>query len=277
MLTDSFVDDNAFEGTVDGIFYRVHASSRSKPWIMLLMGYSGSLDSWGPSFTNSLAQQANLILIDNRGTGRSIREESVSHHTVSLYADDAVKVVDSLGLRQVTVAGFSLGGCIAQEIASRDPSWLRSIALISTTAGGKRYVRPQDGMLEQLSSPAGETVLEKSMSLWSLCMSQQAMQKCLDELKLIHEIQSLHLTPRITFAGQMIAFRKFANVSKSERDGVIITGKDDRLMPMGNSNNLLELFPNARFVSVEGVEHMPHLECRDLLVSVLVNAALRSQ
>jgi len=260
------------EGEFGGIHFRTVERSAEAPWLTLIMGYSGSSDSWGPRFIGTLASESNLLLIDNRGTGRSVRSPDTSGFSVPLFADDTVSVIEHLGI-STTVAGLSLGGCIAQEIVNRRPLWLKAAAFVSTTAGGSLYVPPQPGMLEQLSAPSGESLFEKSMALWGLCMSSEAIEKSLGELTVIHELQMERLTPRTTFKGQMLAFRTFANTSTSDIPCIIFTGTNDRLMPPANSKNLLSLYSRGEYFEIEGVEHMPHIECPDLLGANLVRLA----
>jgi 3-oxoadipate enol-lactonase len=260
------------ETQVGDIFARSIKVSTDLPWVALLMGYSGSSDSWGPRFISEVCKHANLVLIDNRGTGRSKKEKETGHFTVELFARDAIDVLEHFG-EKYHLAGLSLGGCIAQTIAHIKPSLLTSLSLISTTSGGDFYVPPVNDMLERLAAPEGDTVFEKSLSLWGLCMDAEDIKKNIPELEAIHELQMLNLTPRSTFKGQMIAFRKFRNTDSSNIPTQIITGDKDRLMPPENSEKMKNLYTNCSLRILPGVEHMPFIEDSTVLAQMITDFA----
>lgn len=260
------------EFNVGDIFARSIQSSIELPWVALLMGYSGSSDSWGPRFISEMCKNANLILIDNRGTGRSKKEKDTEYFTVELFARDTIQVLEQHG-QKYHLAGLSLGGCTSQAVSQIKPSLLTSLSLISTTAGGKLYIPPPMAMLEKLAAPEGETIFEKSISLWRLCMNSQDIEKNMDELKLIHELQMAHLTPRSTFKGQMLAFRKFENVATSHIATQIITSSNDRLMPAANSEQIKNLYSNSSLCVLPQGEHMPHIENTEILAKLITDFA----
>ena len=74
-----------------------------------------------------LTEQANLVLIDNRGTGRSKKEKVTEHFTVEIFARDTSEVLEQFG-QKYHLAGLSRGGCVAQAVAHMKPNLLTSLS-----------------------------------------------------------------------------------------------------------------------------------------------------
>ena len=83
------------------------------------------------SWLDPLATTRDLIYFDQRGCGRS-RREDLSQVTDATWAADADALRESLGLEQVIAFGHSYGGCLAQEYALRYPHRVRGLILCST-------------------------------------------------------------------------------------------------------------------------------------------------
>src|SRR4029453_4105947 len=86
----------------------------SAPPLVLLQHFTGTLDNWDPAVTDPLAQGREVILFESAGVGRSTGEVP---NTIAGMAKHALAFLEALGLSQVDVLGFSLGGMIAQQIA----------------------------------------------------------------------------------------------------------------------------------------------------------------
>jgi pimeloyl-ACP methyl ester carboxylesterase len=105
----------------------------SKPPLLFLQHFTGTLDNWDPAVTDPLAAEREVILFDNAGVGRSTGRVP---HTVDEMAEDAFAFLDGLGITTCDVLGFSLGGMIAQQMAQERPSIFRRIILVGTAPRG---------------------------------------------------------------------------------------------------------------------------------------------
>src|SRR6201985_107846 len=80
--------------------------------LVLLQHFSGNIDAWDPAIVNALATDRSVIAFDNAGVGRSTGQ---TPDNVPAMARDAVTFRHLLGLSEVDLLGFSLGGCVAQQ------------------------------------------------------------------------------------------------------------------------------------------------------------------
>jgi pimeloyl-ACP methyl ester carboxylesterase len=97
--------------------------------------YRGNLDLWDPVLVDTIAEQREVILVDNVGVGGST---GAVPSTVEEMAVGAVAFTDALGLKKFDVLGFSMGGFVAQEVALIRPHQVRRIVLAGTGPRGGR-------------------------------------------------------------------------------------------------------------------------------------------
>jgi pimeloyl-ACP methyl ester carboxylesterase len=95
--------------------YRSFGETQSVP-LVFLQHFTGTMDSWDPALVNPLAGTRPVIVFNNTGVGTS---SGTTPDSVEQMAADAATFMEALNLKQVDLLGFSLGGFIAQALASR--------------------------------------------------------------------------------------------------------------------------------------------------------------
>src|SRR5262245_14672506 len=114
------------------IAYEVRGLAVSRrPVLLLIQGLGLDRAGWGPAL-GRLQRRFRLVLVDNRGSGRSATSGTFS---VADMAGDALAVLDDAGIGSAHVLGASLGGMIAQELAVRHPERVARLILACTTPG----------------------------------------------------------------------------------------------------------------------------------------------
>lgn len=91
------------------------------------------LDDWDPRVIDGIAAHRRVIAFDNRGVGAS--GGSVPN-TIDQMANDAIAFVEAMGLEQVDLLGFSLGGGVAQKFVLAAPHLVRRVVLAGTGPAG---------------------------------------------------------------------------------------------------------------------------------------------
>jgi pimeloyl-ACP methyl ester carboxylesterase len=112
--------------------YRRFGRPAELPLIML-QHFRGNLDNWDPALTDALAAEREVILVDYAGVGSSTGEPS---RTIASMARRMIAFVGALGLVEIDLLGFSIGGFVAQEMALVRPTLVRRLVLAATGPKG---------------------------------------------------------------------------------------------------------------------------------------------
>jgi pimeloyl-ACP methyl ester carboxylesterase len=97
------------------------------------MHFIGTMDHWDPLVTDGLAATREVILFNNAGISSSSGEVPTTFEEMGA---NAVAFIEALGLEQVDVLGFSIGGFVAQEITLQAPEVVCRLVLVGTGPRG---------------------------------------------------------------------------------------------------------------------------------------------
>jgi pimeloyl-ACP methyl ester carboxylesterase len=93
--------------------------------------YIGTMDYWDPTVTDGLARDREVILFNNAGVSSSSGEVPTTFEQMGA---NAIAFIKALGLKQVDLFGFSIGGMVAQEITLQAPDLVRKLILVGTVS-----------------------------------------------------------------------------------------------------------------------------------------------
>jgi pimeloyl-ACP methyl ester carboxylesterase len=147
--------------------------SPEDPALLLVMGFTAQLIAWDEELCRMLADRGRYVIrFDNRDCGLSTHLDgqrvvplSVMQaqlegaplpevpYTLSDMANDAVGLLDALGIERAHVVGASMGGMIAQTIAIEHPERCLSLVSIMSSPGDPRTGAPTKEALDVLLSP----------------------------------------------------------------------------------------------------------------------------
>jgi pimeloyl-ACP methyl ester carboxylesterase len=122
------------------------------PALLLVMGANASGVTWPEALVDRLAQRHRVIRYDHRDTGRSSQVFGERPYAIRDLADDAVAVLDGLGVDQAHVVGMSMGGVLVQLLLLDHPDRLLSATVFATAALGVGLAAP-DGSPAELPGP----------------------------------------------------------------------------------------------------------------------------
>src|SRR3984957_15325770 len=138
--------------------YRRFGDSIGTP-IVLLQHFMGNLDNYDPAIIDALATSREVILTDNAGVGLST---GTAPDTVAGMARDAASLIDALGLEHIDLFGFSMGGFVAQQVASDRPELIRRLVLVGTGPRGGEGM----GQLNADVAPLFATIYDPQDLMW---------------------------------------------------------------------------------------------------------------
>jgi pimeloyl-ACP methyl ester carboxylesterase len=244
-------ENRSIEVDGDSFVYRRFGNKQTDaPPLVCLQHFRGNLDFWDPTLVDRVARDREVILLANRGVGAST---GVVPDNVTDMARDVLLFVDALGLGQIDLLGFSLGGCIAQELALLRPRLVRRIVLAGTAPqGGPDLHRWTDDVYA--NACADEMTAETALNVF-FSGSEESRAKGMEYLQRTQSRQADRDAPTDlgTRDAQLAAITAWGipDASKLNRLAGIIqptfvaTGDNDTMMHTKNSQLLADRLPNA--------------------------------
>lgn len=240
------------------IYYEVRGEG---PPLLLLEGLGYGLWMWRGQ-SPALEKKFRLVLVDNRGVGRS--SPLPGPYTILEFARDALAVLDAEKFERVAVLGVSMGGLIAQSLAELAPGRIDAAILVSTLAGGPdARPMPAETLAELMRVVPGETPADRIRRTMRLALTPTFLQEHAPELEAIIADRLAALQPPEQWTYQAMAGRAFDARASDARLSIpvlILTGTEDRVVPWANSLVLYRLLPRASLTIFHGQNHLLPIE-----------------
>lgn len=241
--------------------HRIHFreyGSPSHPTLVLVQGLMLDGRFWfemPEQLANDPDEPWRVLVPDNRGVGSS--DLPRRPWTMADMADDVAAMLDAVGVDKAVVAGISMGGMIAQQLALRHPERVAGLVLMATWPGLPFGTLPDLSMLRELigSSLTQRRDLE---ALARLVLPERELPNAWQHLEGWVRLMREQPPRRRTFLGQ---FGAISTHSTGHRLGKIrvpvrvVTGDEDRLVPPRNSELLAKRLPQADLEVLPGVAH----------------------
>ena len=222
--------------------------------LLLIMGYSGTMDLWAPEMLKELAARYQVIIFDNRGMGKTTASDK--EFTIELFADDTRGLLDALGIERAHVLGWSLGTYIAQELALNYPDKVDKLILYAGDCGGKEAIYPGPEVLDILADTSG-TPQERGERLLKTLFPEKWLEEHPDPRTYFPEVTETSSDENIE--RQYKAWQNwkgtYSRLPKITPPTLLITGTDDINTPWQNSLMMIDLIPGAWLVQLKDGGH----------------------
>jgi pimeloyl-ACP methyl ester carboxylesterase len=219
----------------------------------------------------ALRSSYRCVAIDWRGQGASppARDRRYDMDTLT---DDAIAVIDALGVAPVHFVGLSMGGFVGQRIAARRPELLRSLVLLETSADPEEpFAAVQDKALSVVYRFAGIGPVKQSVlkiMLGPTFRKDPASKPVIDEW-----MRQIEQTDRRGLIGAILAVanRKpvYDEIGSITTPTLVICGADDKPTPLAKSQRIAARIPGARLEVVPDAGHSSTIEQPEAITTLL--------
>jgi pimeloyl-ACP methyl ester carboxylesterase len=249
----------------------------SSPALLLVMGGGSQMIFWEVEFCELLTERGHFVIrFDNRDVGLSTKFEEagvpdimaamegkpvVSAYSLDDMADDAVGLLDALGIEKAHICGASVGGMIAQIISYRYPERVRSLTSIMSSTGNPELPQIKQDVLAAVYKPVSdgrEAYIEHSVNLWRMLWSPGFPFDEKRLRKVMTESYDRSYYPRgiIRQSAAVIAhgYRR-SSIASIKVPTLVIHGADDPLMSVEGGKETAQLIPGAKLLIIDGMGH----------------------
>ena len=274
------------------IYYRDYGPIDAEP-ILLVQGLGGQLVNWPQHLIEFLIENNfRPIVFDNRDTGLSTRIDSdsfsdekrsntivrsyiryylrlpiESEYTIDDMANDAIAVLDELNISRAHVLGISMGGMIAQIVASTHSDRTKTFTLIASTAstpsplnGPTRKVRKL--LMDRTKNPNStiDQRVKRTRKIFSE-IGYQGIDLNTDEF--YQDISSSIKrggNDDTGFGRQLTAIlgseNRLDKVKSIKAPTLIIHGKEDPLIKVKNAYKTNKLIKDSKLIVISDMRHL---------------------
>jgi pimeloyl-ACP methyl ester carboxylesterase len=244
---------------VNGIDIAYGVAGAGDP-LLMIMGFTGARHHWY-GFDKRMSLDFLTITLDNRGAGETSAPDAA--YTVPQMADDAIGLLDHLGIDRVHLFGVSMGGMIAQEIALNHPGRVRTLILGCTHFGGTEQVLPAPDVFDRIGVIAGKGAEQATRDILSVNLTPKFMKARPDVVEELVRFGLEHRMKKEGFAGQMAAVSLHDTASRLHAitaPTLVIAGDEDELIPPQNSVEIAGRIKQAQITLLPGIGHMFWIE-----------------
>jgi 3-oxoadipate enol-lactonase len=210
------------------------------------------------------------ITYDHPGSGRSSKR-SLPLSTAQLAAS-AIRVLDELGIEAAHVAGLSMGGIVAQELALRHPQRVRGLILMSTSSRGLVTPAQPRRLAMATARVVGGSLRRRRLWLGPAVFSSGFEKREPARAEVMLGSVTNHLAAPWGIAAQLCATARHNRARDLHRIGaptLVLHGERDILVPVANAHRLAQAIPGADLHVFPGVGHAFEYERPDETFAVI--------
>ncbi len=266
-----------------------------QPTVLLIMGLGVQMLGWDERFCEMLAERGfHVVRFDNRDVGRSTwiedapppdlagamaGDHSSASYKLSDMADDALGLLDALGVDAAHAVGVSMGGMIAQTLAIEHPERVLSLTSIMSTTGDPNVGQATPAAMQMLMSPpAGDRdgFADGSVAIYSM-IGSPGFEVDAEGIR-DRALQSYDrgYNP-LGVARQLVGILASGDRTEKLRDldvpTQVIHGADDPLIDRSGGEATAAAIPGARLEVIEGMGHDLPRELWPRFVDLIVENA----
>ena len=252
--------------TRDGcdIAYTLHSHANEKaPRVALVHSLALDRSIWN-GVVAELAPRASILAYDCRGHGRSSPLDVP--YTATQFADDLAQLMDHIAWPAATVAGCSMGGCVAQAFAAKYPQRTQGACLIDTTSwyGADAPVKWRERAATAKDNGMG-ALIDFQLTRWftDAWRTSAANSATIEALKTIFLANDVRCYARTC---EMLGTEDLRPLLASiKAPTAIVVGAEDYATPVSMAEALHKAIPQSTLTVITNGRHITPAECpRDI-------------
>jgi pimeloyl-ACP methyl ester carboxylesterase len=258
------------------LYYEVRRTG-DEPLLMLICGLGGQVTSWDEGFCDDLRERGfGLLLFDNRDTGLSTSFDEAGTPEIDLspgagppvvpytlldMADDAAGLLEAIGIDSVHVAGISMGGMIAQQLAISDPQRVLSLCSIMSAPSAQDVGAMSDAVIDVLltpSPPGRDEFLDSQEKVWKTIGSPGFpfnAERIRDKAAVAYDRSFLPEGVSRQLAAILVSPSRTEDLRNVKVPTLVIHGDSDPLISPDGGRATAAAVPGSRLVIIPGMGH----------------------
>ncbi|MFN2524904.1 MAG: alpha/beta fold hydrolase [Actinomycetota bacterium] len=233
------------------LYYQVHGSG---PPVLGIMGFGADQRLWAGQIP-AIAKDHSFILFDNRGAGRSTGQPGDS---IEIMAEDAVHLLDHLGIEKAAVFGISMGGAIAQRVVIDHPERVSALILALTFARPLEFMKRQWEWAREVLGGGEyrpEVFIKGAMLRMFTARFFEVAGDLLDRIMEAYDTPNGPVPPGLDLLlGQIDAIaghNTLAELPTIKCPTLVLGAKQDQMVPFIGSEEIAAAIPHSEFTAFE--------------------------
>lgn len=249
------------------IYYEIHG--KGEPLLLI----QGTFDSaaWALQVP-ALSQKYEVIIFDNRGTGRT--DAPQPPYSIEDMTNDALGLLESLGIDRAHLLGYSIGGYVALEMGIRRPELVNGLILCATSNGMSSLGRYRTRIwTEMFKDDATTERILRDFLPW--VFSERFFDNEENSEAFIRSaLTSQHpqtIQGLTGLAGAITGYRGTTKLAEIKSPALIISGSEDLAAPAWLGKRIADGIHGARMAVLEGAAHMMIIEDSERLNNIVLD------
>ncbi len=244
-----------FAEAADGtrIAYALAGPRDAEP-LLMIHGLGADARGWALQ-KRALSSRFRLVMVDNRGVGRSDKPDGP--YDLEVMAADALAALDHAGYGSAHVMGASMGGIISQVLAVRHPQRVRSLVLACTACHHFTWRRELLTEWSEQAQAHGMREFVRRNLQWMV--GPRSMKRLWPAMAVLGPLA--FNVPAASFVAQIDAILNMDDGLRGELSGItaptqVLVGSQDVLTTQGDAEEIADLIPGAQLAVVRGGAHL---------------------
>jgi 3-oxoadipate enol-lactonase len=218
--------------------------------VLLLLPGQANSHLWWDGLRGFFDKEFRVVTFDYRGTGSSGSSQDEPEWSTRSFAQDAVAVLDSLGIAGAHVYGTSMGGRVAQMLAAEHPSRVHRLVLACSSPGGPHARERSQAVRRSLADPDPEVRRARLLSLMytDTRLARDRCSNLLGDPTMTPDATRRHL--RVSNGHD--AWELLPGITAPT---LVLHGTDDEMVPCANSDLIAARIPDATLWQRPGGRH----------------------